>query len=279
MNKKQLTLQNASLFAELERKMKEIEIQNIRLEESEQKISALSTENEALNQKIEKADAENKKLFEKIQYLEAALAEAEARATESATVINEAESQTKFELLGVENTEETTENTQKEPELNQIDLEIQQEISKALEMADTTESVDTNDEIEKVKAEESSPTPTPSEPDFDKDAAEDTVTEILTPPTAFEVKKAEPPLHSADLLRDYGARTIGKVTRVTAEVLSKINATNSDASESLKTLALGKNESFKFQIMELAKSKGDPEKAIAEMDLLADEAIVYLRSI
>ncbi len=41
MNKKQLTLQNSSLFAELERKAKEIEILSIRLEEAEKKIKAM----------------------------------------------------------------------------------------------------------------------------------------------------------------------------------------------------------------------------------------------
>ena len=110
--------------------------------------------------------------------------------------------------------------------------------------------------------------------DSAKEAAEKENTfKVIEPP------KIDPSLPAGDLLRDYGAKIIGKVTRVTAEALSKINAVHDDAVESLKTLALGKNESFKFQIMELAKHKDTPEQTMAEMDLLADEAIIYLRSI
>ena len=80
-------------------------------------------------------------------------------------------------------------------------------------------------------------------------------------------------------MRDYGAKIIARVTRATAEVIARATVSNEDVSKSLKTLALGKNESFKFQIMELTRQKGTPQTAIEEMDLLAEETIVYLKSI
>ena len=262
MNKKQLTMQNSSLFAELERKAKEIEILNIRLEESEKKAKALADENKALMESLEKADNENHELYEKNKELEAALAEANAKAV--ATVVDEPENESDFEVLGAEIDRET-------PEPTDFDLEIQQKIDQVTEMVENTEPVDENDEVYEETVEEK-PNESTSEPT-------EAGTEVSTPPITVKTKKFDSTLPAEDLLRDYGAKIIGKVTRVTAEVLSKVSNINDDVSESLKTLALGKNESFKFQIIELAKSKTDPEKTMAEMDLLADEAIVYLRSI
>ena len=263
MNKKQLTLQNSSLFAELERKAKELEILNIRLEEAEKKAEALAEENEALKESLEKADNENQKLFDKNKELEATLAEAKAKAAAS-PVMSEPENDSAFEVLGAEGDQEN-------PEATEIDLEIQQKIDEVTEMVENTEPVDENDEVyeETVEEKTSESTSKPTE----------AVTEVSTPPPTVEAKKLDSTLPTEDLLRDYGAKIIAKVTRVTAEVLSKVSNINDEVSESLKTLALGKNESFKFQIIELAKRKTDPEKAMAEMDLLADEAIVYLRSI
>ena len=53
MNKKQLGLQNASLFAELERKAKEIEILNIRLEEAENQTKILNNDIYSLQEKLD----------------------------------------------------------------------------------------------------------------------------------------------------------------------------------------------------------------------------------
>ena len=279
MNKKQLTLQNSSLFAELERKAKELEILNIRLEESEKKAEALAEENEVFKESLEKADNENQKLYEKNKELEAALAEAKAKATAS-VVVSEPENDSAFNVLEAEDDQEN-------PEATEIDLEIQQKIDEVAEMVENTEPVNSDETVLKEAAEENSNEPTDEPADLNSELQKteipeasfgETATEVLTPPTV-EAKNSAPSLPTEDLLRDYGAKIIGKVTRVTAEVLSKVSAVNDDVAESLKTLALGKNESFKFQIMELAKRKTEPEKAMAEMDLLADEAIVYLRSI
>lgn len=280
MNKKQLTMQNSSLFAELERKAKELEILNIRLEEAEKKAEAFAAENKILKESLKKADNENQRLFEKNKELESALAVANEKAAAS-VAMSESENDSTFEVLGAENNQEN-------PEAIGIDLEIQQKIDEVTEMVNNAESVDENEPVLEETVEENSSEPndeqavlesTIQNPDISDTCFAETVTETVTPPTAVETKTFDTTLPAEDLLRDYGAKIIGKVTRVTAEVISKIGAVNDNAAESLKTLALGKNESFKFQIIELAKRKDDPEKAMAEMDLLADEAIVYLRSI
>ena len=253
MNKKQLSLQNSSLFAELERKTKEINILGIRLEEAEKKANALSDENEALKQSLEKADSENKNLFEKNKELETALAEAKAKAATTFAVIDTFEPEPEIEALPTNNMEQATKATEPVTE-TENENPVEKEEEKAKQSLFSTDQPITNQD-------------------------EETVTEVLTPPATEYEEDLENSLTSTDLLRDYGAKTIGKVTRVTAEVLSKVSAVNDEVSESLKTLALGKNESFKFQIMKLAKKNGDQEKIMAEMDLLADEAIIYLRSI
>ncbi len=82
-----------------------------------------------------------------------------------------------------------------------------------------------------------------------------------------------------DMLRDYGAQIIGKVTRITACTIAKIQQNGGDAAESLQTLALGKNESFKFQVLSLLESGKEHADIRKEMDSLAEEAIAYLESI
>ena len=270
MNKKQLTLQNSSLFAELERKAKDTEILNIRLEEAEQQLKAIFDENEELKNSLERAEAEKKELCDKLAELETALAEAKAKIQSISNAVAE-------EKIDVP----------EDKPLSPIDLAISKKINEVAELAEDTEA---NEDIEPAAPVVVAEPDLSAEPDFsdESDSSDESgesatpdeglVTETLTPPTSIfeENERAEA---TADLLRNYGAKIIGKVTRVTAEVLSRVGSLNNDAAESLKTLALGKNESFKYQIIELARAKNDAEKIMAEMDFLADEAIVYLRSI
>ena len=69
MNKKQLTLQNSSLFAELERKSKEIEILSIRLEESETNSLSLKGENDTLKSEISALSTEIMNLKNQIELI------------------------------------------------------------------------------------------------------------------------------------------------------------------------------------------------------------------
>lgn len=284
MNKKQLTLQNSSLFAELERKAKELEILNIRLDEFEQKSKAFADEIEALKESLQKAEAENKALIQKNNELEAELAVAKSKVLPTTGLteflnlpVKEEVFNQKSEDTTSENSPESvafTENESLPTEENQINIETEI-LNSGESAANTTLEEDT---VCKAASTEPQPFVVPA---FEESAKSD-ISEAEIPPSptfAENTREKTEVSPSIDLLRDYAARIIGKVTRITAEVLSKVSAVNDDVGESLKTLALGKNESFKFRIMELAKQKDDPEKAMAEMDLLADEAIVYLRSI
>ena len=270
MNKKQLTMQNSSLFAELERKAKEIEILNIRLEEYEQKLKTLDNENEAVKQSLEKADNEIRKLSEKNKELESSLADAVAKSTTNTATAVICEKEDNVDFPADDSNKESSEFTAK----------IQSEATYNTEYAEGEAYKEVYKEnIEATNMREDKhdfPAFTSCSTEADlKEASNKAVTSA----TSFDTKIPEATLPTSDLLCDYGAKTIGKVTRVTAEVISKVNNINDDVSKSLKTLALGKNESFKFQIIELAKQKTNPEKTMREMDLLADEAIVYLRSI
>lgn len=105
--------------------------------------------------------------------------------------------------------------------------------------------------------------------------------EVLPEQPIKQFEKTEKPAFTPapEELSLYGAEVIGRVTRVTASVLNKIEQIGGDAAASLNTLALGKNESIKFAVLSLAQSGREPNEIKAEMDRLANEAIIYLKSI
>lgn len=105
--------------------------------------------------------------------------------------------------------------------------------------------------------------------------------EVLPEQPIEQFEKTEQPAFTPapEELSLYGAEVIGRVTRVTAGVLNKIEQIGGDAAASLNTLALGKNESIKFAVLSLAQSGREPNEIKAEMDRLANEAIIYLKSI
>jgi hypothetical protein len=284
MNRKQLEIQNASFLAELERKAKEIEILNIRLEDAEQKAEALANEKTLAENLAEELKAQNAELNDKISALELALAAAVAKneqtevlATAPQEVSTPTEEVTKTEeevaveeVKPVEETSKAEEAVETEvaPPLTEIDIEIEKQIEQVAALAGGAEFADVEPEVEiETETEETTP-----------EAVEEPKAEENAPAIIFDTPKDEG--ESTDnFLRNYGAKIIARVTVATAEVMAKAVNSNDDVSKSLKTLALGKNESFKYQIMELSRQKQDPQKAVQEMDLLAEETIVYLKSI
>lgn len=292
MNKKQLSLQNSSLFAELERKAKEIEILNIRLEDSEKKSATLKSENDQLRNGIKEANFEIKNLNSKlkilkeeyenqIQLLTDELEKTKESAIKPIIPVTPPETITYKEPVA-SNNEEPLEDYLPE-ELIAANIIEESIINKPEETAVFEPEENPVSEPEEVTAPE--PIIEAAEPDITENKAETIEKPIeANPPIAptepiIPTTPADASAPITDLLRDHGAKIIGKVTRVTAEVISKINTADEDAAASLKTLALGKNESFKFKIMELAKKGGDLERVMAEMEFLADETIIYLRSI
>lgn len=281
MNKKQLRIQNASFLAELERKVKEIEILNIRLEKAEQDFKNLANEKEDLINLAKELEAKNQELAEKIIALDAALEAANAKlemneaissalseVTEEPYEVDEEPCDVDEESCEVneescEVNEEPTDAEPTEPNapLTEIDFEIQQKI----------------EQIDALTVDNKSSSEVIEEP---ANSVENFSNNIETPSPVGAVDTVKPDTeYSGDFLRDYGAKIIARVTRATAEVIARASVSNEDVSKSLKTLALGKNESFKYQVMELTKQKDAPQKAVEEMDLLAEETIVYLKSI
>lgn len=120
-----------------------------------------------------------------------------------------------------------------------------------------------------------------SEPEAVTEAVTEPEPEVLPEQPIDQFKKTEQPAFTPapEELSLYGAEVIGRVTRVTAGVLNKIEQIGGDAAASLNTLALGKNESIKFAVLSLAQSGREPNEIKAEMDRLANEAIIYLKSI
>lgn len=120
-----------------------------------------------------------------------------------------------------------------------------------------------------------------SEPEAVTEAVTEPEPEVLPEQPIEQFEKSEQPAFTPapEELSLYGAEVIGRVTRVTASVLNKIEQIGGDAAASLNTLALGKNESIKFAVLSLAQSGREPNEIKAEMDRLANEAIIYLKSI
>lgn len=280
MNKKQLTLQNSSLFAELERKAKEIEILNIRLEDSEKKFVALQTEKEQLendlgdaNGKIASLNHEIEKLTaqfnEQIENLSAELEKAKSEALAKENLANKTAHSLTYNIGGLQRDE------------NAVAVEEKPEAAVECEIDfETVVEVEPQNQNQEEAFEQSAPETAPI---TEAAIAETPITEapIAEAPKTDWAPKAPLPDSTpiSDLLRDHGAKLIAKVTRATAEVISKINSVDDNVASSLKTLALGKNESFKFRIMELAKNVGSYDETIKEMDFLTEETIVYLKSI
>lgn len=283
MNKKQLTLQNSSLFAELERKAKEIEILNIRLEDSEKKAAALKNESEQLRNGLHEANFEIKSLNSKVKILKEDYENQIAQLKEELEKAKESVAKPIIPIT-LPATAAVAEPITYNKEVT-LEVSIPEEpiIAEPEESAIFEAEENAVSETEEIASSET--TLESAEPDVTENKEEivKEPTQANTPIAHTEpIVPITPTITSVpitDILRDYGAKIIGKVTRVTAEVISKINTTDEDAAASLKTLALGKNESFKFKIMELAKKGDNLEKVMAEMDFLADEAIIYLKSI
>lgn len=87
--------------------------------------------------------------------------------------------------------------------------------------------------------------------------------------------KQEPPKLSEEQrgeLRRLGAAVIGRVTKTTAYVTAQLQSVNLENSDRLYSLALGKNESFKIQVLELVESDGVFEELCNRLNEMAETA-------
>lgn len=247
MRKKQLLLQNSALFAEIERKSCELEALNIRIEELNEAVTAIKSEKEALEQQLEAIKEENQLLRQENEVL---LAQQDNISPEKETSYN-------TDTLYAEENSATPSQTDS-CGYGEADGANPQPLEENLQplMEDADQRIISHKEPQALD--------------------EDIHTEpVIVPAKAktTHLSKAE-----VDLLRTHGAQLIGKITRLTAQMLTSLEANGDENSEALKNLALGKNESFKYQILSLINTNGEINVLKAKMDTLAEEAANYLES-
>lgn len=237
MKKKQLILQNSSLFAEIERKAGEIEALHIKIEDLNETIKHLNSQNQALNKHIVEISNENENLKAEKEQLLSDLKKASI--DELAEQPQESDSEV-FEPTAEEIAKQPTE----EP-LPTVSVQAPPDFNNVVVVPDKEES-----SFEGVEA---------------------TIPENKAVLHTNTIPKANP---HADILRAYGAEHIGKITRLTAKILALVNN-----DEGTKNIVLGKNESFKFEILSLINQNGSVDEIKSKMDDLANQTEEYLKTI
>lgn len=252
MRKKQLAQQNTALFAEIERKAGEIEALQIRAEE-------LQAERDAANAQKERLEARFVALQEDYHILkeqEVQLAEALRAAlfiTSQADLTNESPLP-----------DDLPTETEEPPVADPIAESAAEEVPYTEELPlNEPEAQDTEAEPP-VEDEAYQPAPVlgseaPSAP------------EPTAPPVSERGSRPD-----LDLLRAHGADLIGRLTRQTATLIAALAERTDPDAESVKTLILGKNESFKYQILNLMHTGEDTATVQENMNRLAEETAAYL---
>lgn len=233
MRKKQLILQNSSLFAEIERKAGEIEAQHIKLEDLNSVIEQLNKQNQLLSSKVAELTEQNEKLTAENERL----------------------------IQDLKNTNSAGVDTQEAHAQNTLTSAVN-------DVAEAEQEVEAEVEIQEA------PVPTESTAQDSTSKAEPPIEQPNEPKTIKFTPSAIPKNNpQTDVLRAYGAEHIGKITRLTAKIISMAE------DEATKNIALGKNESFKLNILSLINKNGDTEEIKAQMDSLASDAVDYLNTI
>lgn len=246
MRKKQLLLQNSALFAEIERKSGEIAALNIRLEELNESVDILKAENETLIKLLDSIKQQNELLSKEN---EALLAQQNAIICQKETVC----------LPDDTECDETT--------VTPLQTDCAEDSLLEESIPQTMQDNGKKDELSNKPLENT----LHNNPISDHKKSE--VSQADVSQEVSQLSKAE-----IDLLRTHGAQLIGKITRITAQMISSLDAGGDENSEALKNLALGKNESFKYKILSLINTNGEINDLKAQMDSLADETADYLES-
>ncbi len=255
MRKKQLALQNAALFAEIERKTGEIETLHIKLEELKNTLAAQQEENRLLTEKLIHAEQQ---WADALAAIPLAAGNQEEACEKQESPIETQEQSKEFAVPAHQDHNSDTGAL----ETNQI-IETTaaprdtENLSKPKE-TETTEKISTEKTIHEAQNTESSPLAFFGE--------SRSVAKVPTPLTTVE----------ADHLRAYAAELIGRLTRQTARLLNDLENNPTDGTEAIKTQILGKNEGFKLTLLTLLKKGGDPAEIKAEMDCLANETETYI---
>ena len=240
MNKKQVLSQNAALFAEIERTATETQAMRLRLEEQREKLEL--TEQRRL-------DAESR-LAETQRELERLLAENEELRRENAALCDALQ------------------------ELNDSRTAVPPQAGDA-----PADPPHTPLQPEPQAENRMEPEPSPEETGERQKPAENGLPD-LSQNDRFSVGR---PFVSSgavsrrtaqdELLRQRGAEAIGTVTRIAVQIISALDG------ERIQNSVLGKNESFKLEVMSLLASGGEFEAVCAQLEGKTQETVAYLNQI
>lgn len=246
MNKKQVLSQNAALFAEIERTATETQAMRLRLEEQSEKLELAEQRRLDAESRLEKTQRELERLLgenEELRRENAALCDALRELNDSRTAVppqtDDAPADPPHTLLQPEPQAENS----GEPEPSPAEIEKQQE-SAENDLPDLRQ----NDGFSVGR-------PFVSSGAFPRGTAQD------------------------ELLRQRGAEAIGTVTRVAVQIISALDGMNRDNAERIQNSVLGKNESFKLEVMSLLASGGEVEAVCAQLEGKTQETVAYLNQI
>lgn len=245
MRKKQLAQQNTALFAEIERKAGEIEALQLQIEELTAERDAAEAQKERLEHRIVALQTDYDQLKEQEMQLADAL---------------------RVALL---------KNAQADMSVDAVEPPQDQPPSSIGEVSPEIP----DDEANPPYTEEA---PQQTEPQYEESACPTQTTpepvEPILNPAPEQPAPTVPVVHRPDLalLRAHGAELIGRLTRQTAELIAGLEDRNDPNAESVKTVILGKNEGFKYQILSLMQTEEDTAAILEKMNQLADETATYL---
>lgn len=246
MNKKQVLSQNAALFAEIERTATETQAMRLRLEEQREKL-------ELAEQRRLEAES---RLAETQRELERLLAENEELRRENAALCN---------ALQELNDSRTT----VPPQTDDAPADLPHALLQPEPQAE-------NRMEPKPSPEETGERQKPAEndlPDLNQNDGFSVGRPFVSSGTVSRGTAQD------ELLRQRGAEAIGTVTRVAVQIISALDGTNRDNAERIQNSVLGKNESFKLEVMSLLASGGEVEAVCAQLEGKTQETVAYLNQI
>lgn len=138
------------------------------------------------------------------------------------------------------------------------------------------------EEVEQVEAENTEPVEKVSQPTpMDSD-----IQSVISDIDGYNVVKSEPKPKAPKIteeqrnkLRRLGAAAIGRVTKATAYVTAELQSGEEENADRLYSLALGKNEGFKIQVLELVESDGIFEGLCDRLQKMTDMAAHTISSL
>lgn len=279
MRKKQVIAENIDLKCQINQLKSELETLNKQLQE-------LSAEREKYKNLYEDCEAKLNAQLAEVSSLSEKIKELESELTTSQQLISEMENQKQVVDSSIVDNSAEMEAARKELEQNEqliqqlgaekeilsvnierLEAQIQKE--KRLNLALKAEIEDLK------KAQQPLVSDTITQNAVDKSAT------VLKTPEYIEYPSPniKQPAQVSDQAMQAGAKIIGNVVVQAALLSSRIASSKDPNARELLTLALGKTEMFKADILQQVHSDISLEQKIENMNLLADETLEYFKSL